>query len=135
MTLTPDGKTAYVANPVTNDVSVVDVASMKEVTKIKVRLRPEAQRHGIVAIDEALAVDRPCPLVFVAEWPPRADRGGARRRQKHWRPTRRAWRGACGSSAEGGLPGLSRLGADGGKMDSQMPDGANLRTTKPIATS
>jgi len=28
VTLTPDGKTAYVANPVTNDVSVVDVASM-----------------------------------------------------------------------------------------------------------
>ncbi len=36
MTLTPDGKTAYVANPVTNDVSVVDVATMKETTRIKV---------------------------------------------------------------------------------------------------
>ena len=31
VTLTPDGKTAYVANPVTNDVSVVDVKSLKEV--------------------------------------------------------------------------------------------------------
>jgi len=34
--LTPDGKTAYVANPVTNDVSVVDVASMKETSRINV---------------------------------------------------------------------------------------------------
>jgi len=41
VTLTPDGKTAYVANPVTNDVSVVDVASMKEVTKIKVGFVPK----------------------------------------------------------------------------------------------
>ena len=32
VTLRPDGKTAYVANPVTNDVSVVDIASMKETT-------------------------------------------------------------------------------------------------------
>jgi YVTN family beta-propeller protein len=30
VTLTPDGKTAYVANPVTNDVSVVDIKSLKE---------------------------------------------------------------------------------------------------------
>ena len=41
MTLTPDGKTAYVANPVTNDVSVVDVASMKETTRIKVGIVPK----------------------------------------------------------------------------------------------
>src|SRR5881296_590488 len=32
VTLTPDGKTAYVANPVTNDVSVVDIQAQKEVT-------------------------------------------------------------------------------------------------------
>ena len=32
--------------------------------------------------------------------------------------------------AEGRLPGVSRLGGDGRKMDSQMPDGANLRETK-----
>jgi YVTN family beta-propeller protein len=41
VTLTPDGKTAYVANPVTNDVSVVDVASMKETTRIKVGYVPK----------------------------------------------------------------------------------------------
>ena len=41
VTLTPDGKTAYVANPVTNDVSVVDVASMKEVTRIPVGFVPK----------------------------------------------------------------------------------------------
>src|SRR5580765_7890511 len=34
VTLTPDGKSAYVANPVTNDVSVVDIASLKEVAVI-----------------------------------------------------------------------------------------------------
>jgi YVTN family beta-propeller protein len=41
VTLTPDGKTAYVANPVTNDVSVVDVKSMKEVTRIPVGAVPK----------------------------------------------------------------------------------------------
>ncbi len=41
VTLTPDGKTAYVANPVTNDVSVVDVASMKETTRIPVGFVPK----------------------------------------------------------------------------------------------
>jgi YVTN family beta-propeller protein len=41
VTLTPDGRTAYVANPVTNDVSVVDVASMKEVTRIPVGFVPK----------------------------------------------------------------------------------------------
>jgi YVTN family beta-propeller protein len=41
VTLTPDGKTAYVANPVTNDVSVVDVATMKETTKVKVGFVPK----------------------------------------------------------------------------------------------
>ena len=39
--LTPDGKTAYVANPVTNDVSVVDVATMKETAKVKVGFVPK----------------------------------------------------------------------------------------------
>jgi YVTN family beta-propeller protein len=48
VTLTPDGKTAYVANPVTNDVSVVDVASMKEVTKIKVGFVPK--RNATVSL-------------------------------------------------------------------------------------
>src|SRR5213592_3640678 len=41
VTLTPDGKTAYVANPVTNDVSVVDIVSMKEVTRIPVGFVPK----------------------------------------------------------------------------------------------
>jgi YVTN family beta-propeller protein len=41
VTLTPDGKTAYVANPVTNDVSVVDITSMKEVTRIPVGFVPK----------------------------------------------------------------------------------------------
>ena len=41
VTLTPDGKTAYVANPVTNDVSVVDVTSMKEVARIPVGFVPK----------------------------------------------------------------------------------------------
>ena len=41
VTLTPDGKTAYVANPVTNDVSVVDIASMKETSRIKVGFVPK----------------------------------------------------------------------------------------------
>ncbi|HUR35955.1 MAG TPA: cytochrome D1 domain-containing protein [Vicinamibacterales bacterium] len=41
VTLTPDGRTAYVANPVTNDVSVVDLASMKETTRIPVGFVPK----------------------------------------------------------------------------------------------
>jgi YVTN family beta-propeller protein len=34
VTITPDGRTAYVANAVSNDVSVVDIKSLKEVTRI-----------------------------------------------------------------------------------------------------
>ncbi|HJZ72615.1 MAG TPA: cytochrome D1 domain-containing protein [Vicinamibacterales bacterium] len=41
VTLTPDGKTAYVANPVTNDVSVIDIKSLKEVTRIPVGYVPK----------------------------------------------------------------------------------------------
>ena len=40
LTLTPDNKTAYVANEQTNDVSVVDVNSMKEIAKIPVGFGP-----------------------------------------------------------------------------------------------
>ena len=40
VTLTPDGKTAYVANPVTNDVSVVDVTTRQVLKKITVGERP-----------------------------------------------------------------------------------------------
>jgi YVTN family beta-propeller protein len=48
VTLTPDGKTAYVANPVTNDVSVVDLASMKETTRIPVGFVPK--RNATVSL-------------------------------------------------------------------------------------
>jgi YVTN family beta-propeller protein len=48
VTLTPDGKTAYVANPVTNDVSVVDVKTMKETTKIKVGYVPKRNVTGVL---------------------------------------------------------------------------------------
>lgn len=41
VTLTPDGKTAYVSNPVTNDVSVVDIATLEEVTRIPVGFVPK----------------------------------------------------------------------------------------------
>jgi YVTN family beta-propeller protein len=41
VTLTPDGKTAYVANPVTNDVSVVDIRSLKEIARIPVGFVPK----------------------------------------------------------------------------------------------
>jgi YVTN family beta-propeller protein len=48
VTLTPDGKTAYVANPVTNDVSVVDIKSMKEVALIPVGFVPKRNTTGIL---------------------------------------------------------------------------------------
>lgn len=48
VTLTPDGRSAYVANPVTNDVSVVDVKTMKEVTRIPVGFVPK--RNVTVAL-------------------------------------------------------------------------------------
>ena len=46
VTLTPDGKTAYVANPVTNNVSAVDVKSMKEVALIPVGAVPKRNTTG-----------------------------------------------------------------------------------------
>jgi YVTN family beta-propeller protein len=48
VTLTPDGKTAYVANPVTNDVSVVDIKSMKEVARIPVGFVPKRNTTGVL---------------------------------------------------------------------------------------
>jgi YVTN family beta-propeller protein len=48
VTLTPDGKTAYVANPVTNDVSVVDVQSMKEIAKIPVGFVPKRNTTALL---------------------------------------------------------------------------------------
>src|SRR5262245_54539385 len=48
VTLTPDGRTAYVANPVTNDVSVVDVKAMKEVARITVGFVPKRNVTGVL---------------------------------------------------------------------------------------
>ena len=48
VTLTPDGKTAYVANPVTNDVSVVDIESMKEVARIPVGFVPKRNTTALL---------------------------------------------------------------------------------------
>ena len=48
VTLTPDGKTAYVANPVTNDVSVVDVKLMKEVARIPVGFVPKRNTTALL---------------------------------------------------------------------------------------
>jgi YVTN family beta-propeller protein len=36
----PDDKTAYVANPQTNDVSVVDIKSLKQVARVPVGFAP-----------------------------------------------------------------------------------------------
>jgi YVTN family beta-propeller protein len=46
--LTPDGKTAYVANPVTNNVSAVDIKSMKEVALIPVGFVPKRNTTGVL---------------------------------------------------------------------------------------
>ncbi len=48
VTLTPDGKRAYVANPVTNDVSVVDIATLKEVARIPVGFVPKRNATGVL---------------------------------------------------------------------------------------
>src|SRR5882672_5997180 len=48
VTVTPDGKFAYVANPVTNDVSVVDIKSLKEVTRIPVGAVPKRNVTGFL---------------------------------------------------------------------------------------
>jgi YVTN family beta-propeller protein len=47
VTLTPDGKTAYVANAASNSVSVVDVKAMKEITRIPVG---EVPKRNITAV-------------------------------------------------------------------------------------
>ena len=47
ITLTPDGRTAYVANAASNSVSVVDVKSMKEITRIPVG---EVPKRNITAV-------------------------------------------------------------------------------------
>jgi YVTN family beta-propeller protein len=47
VTLTPDGKRAYVANAASNSVSVVDLGSMKEITRIPVG---EVPKRNITAV-------------------------------------------------------------------------------------
>ncbi len=47
VTLTPDGKKAYVANAASNSVSVVDIKSMKEITRIPVG---EVPKRNITAV-------------------------------------------------------------------------------------
>ena len=48
VTLTPDGKTAYVSNAASNSVSVVDIKSMKEVTRIPVGEVPKRNTTGVL---------------------------------------------------------------------------------------
>jgi YVTN family beta-propeller protein len=48
VTLTSDGKTAYVANAVTNDVSVIDIKALKEVTRIPVGYVPKRNTTGVL---------------------------------------------------------------------------------------
>jgi YVTN family beta-propeller protein len=48
VTLTPDGKTAYVANAVTNNVSAVDLKSMKEIALIPVGFVPKRNSTGML---------------------------------------------------------------------------------------
>jgi YVTN family beta-propeller protein len=47
VTLTPDGRTAYVSNAASNSVSVVDIKSMKEITRIPVG---EVPKRNITAV-------------------------------------------------------------------------------------
>jgi YVTN family beta-propeller protein len=48
VTVTPDGKTAYVAMAVTNDVSVVDISSLKEIARIPVGFVPKRNATGML---------------------------------------------------------------------------------------
>jgi len=48
VTLTPDGKTAYVANAGSNSVSVIDIRSMKEVTRIPVGQAPKRNTTAVL---------------------------------------------------------------------------------------
>jgi YVTN family beta-propeller protein len=48
VTLTPDGERAYVAMAVTNDVSVVDVKSLKEIARIPVGFVPKRNTTGML---------------------------------------------------------------------------------------
>jgi YVTN family beta-propeller protein len=49
LTLSPDSKTAYVANPINDDVSAVDLATMKEIALIPVGFVPKRNTSGMLA--------------------------------------------------------------------------------------
>ena len=49
VTISPDDKTAYVANPQTNDVSVVDIKSLKEVARVPVGFAPSRNTAWLAA--------------------------------------------------------------------------------------
>jgi YVTN family beta-propeller protein len=53
VTLTPDGKTAYIANVITNNVSAVDVKSMKEIAVIPVGYVPKRNTTGMLPAQTA----------------------------------------------------------------------------------
>jgi len=48
LTLSPDSKTAYVANPIDDDVSAIDLASMKEIALIPVGSAPKRNTSGML---------------------------------------------------------------------------------------
>ena len=134
VTLTPDGKTAYVANPVTNDVSVVDIKSMKEVDANPGRLRAEAQHDGDAAVTSVLR-SRLLRIrgVLVVAFGVFAARGGSgtvasgdrlRRRAAHHRRRQRAHRELRIHRREqpvhAGRP--PRRGAGAGRRHARRPD-------------
>ena len=50
VTLTPDSKTAYVANAGSNSVSVIDLKSLKEVTRIAVGQVPKRNATAMLQV-------------------------------------------------------------------------------------
>jgi YVTN family beta-propeller protein len=50
VTLTPDSKTAYVANAGSNSVSVVDIKTMKEVARIAVGQVPKRNATAMLQV-------------------------------------------------------------------------------------
>jgi YVTN family beta-propeller protein len=53
VTLTPDGKRAYVADPVGNSTLVVDIPSMKEVAKIPVGQVPKRNYTMVIPAERS----------------------------------------------------------------------------------
>ncbi|MGH9843280.1 MAG: hypothetical protein ACREEM_31455 [Blastocatellia bacterium] len=50
VTLTPDGKTAYVANAGSNSVSVIDLKSLKEIARIPVGQAPKRNTTAMLQV-------------------------------------------------------------------------------------